>query len=78
MIGKRCEFVLADWRDAHAYAYTLRLTRLGWAWEFLRRNPQFRSDLARLFEDVERIDDYLSGTTCRSKKVLSRWGVLFR
>jgi hypothetical protein len=34
---------LADWRDPAAYDYTRALTRDGWAWEFLRRNPLYRA-----------------------------------
>jgi hypothetical protein len=33
---------LADWRDPRSYDYTRELTRDGWAWEFLRRNPAYR------------------------------------
>jgi hypothetical protein len=36
-----------DWRSKESYAYTRNLTRLGWAWEFLRRNPQFQAELNR-------------------------------
>jgi hypothetical protein len=31
-----------DWRDPASYNYTRDLTREGWAWEFLRRNPNYR------------------------------------
>src|SRR5579864_7190097 len=31
-----------DWRDPANYEYTRELTRDGWAWEFLRRNPKYR------------------------------------
>lgn len=34
-----------DWRSKESYAYTANLTRLGWAWEFLRRNPRFQADV---------------------------------
>lgn len=34
---------LADWRDPRSYDYTRELTRDGWAWEFLRRNPAYRT-----------------------------------
>jgi len=33
--------------DADAYAYCAALTRDQWAWEFLRRNPGYRSDYRR-------------------------------
>lgn len=35
-----------DWRRAETYAYTAALTRTGWAWEFLRRNPEFRGEFS--------------------------------
>ena len=33
-----------DWRSAEAYAFTALLTREQWAWEFLRRNADYRAD----------------------------------
>ncbi|MHB1084804.1 MAG: transcriptional regulator domain-containing protein [Thiobacillus sp.] len=33
---------------ADAYAYVTTLTRDQWAWEFLRRNPEYQSDYAHL------------------------------
>lgn len=30
-----------DWRNAQDYEFTNQLTRDGWAWEFLRRNPEY-------------------------------------
>lgn len=32
-----------DWRSAAAYADTASLPVSGWAWEFLRRNPEYRA-----------------------------------
>lgn len=34
---------LVDWRDSGKYAYLATLTRDAWAWEFLRRNPAYRT-----------------------------------
>ncbi len=34
---------IPDWRDPSTYDYTRHLTREGWAWEFLRRNPTYRA-----------------------------------
>ncbi len=31
-----------DWRDPQAYAFCDRLTSAQWAWEFLRRNPEYQ------------------------------------
>ncbi|WP_353682934.1 DUF6499 domain-containing protein [Mesorhizobium sp.] len=39
-----------DWRDKNSYDYTAHLTRRGWAWEFLRRDPAFRHHLAIALE----------------------------
>lgn len=34
---------MPDWRDPEAYAYTEGLHVHEWAWEFLRRNPDYRA-----------------------------------
>lgn len=31
------------WHDRRTYAYTQHLSRDAWAWEFLRRNPDYRA-----------------------------------
>jgi hypothetical protein len=31
----------ADWRDEQQYLHLLDLDRAGWAWEWLRRNPDY-------------------------------------
>ena len=33
-----------DWRSPGAYAFADRLAPEGLAWEFLRRNPEYRTD----------------------------------
>ncbi|MGX9182135.1 transcriptional regulator domain-containing protein [Mesorhizobium sp. BHbdii] len=68
-----------DWQDDGAYEYTARLTRCGWAWEFLRRNPDFQKDLAVALRHAECsqarsvVIIRLASTTVD----LSRWGLLF-
>ncbi|MCU0833940.1 MAG: DUF6499 domain-containing protein [Gammaproteobacteria bacterium] len=37
---------MRDWRDPDAYAFTGGLTAAQWAWEFLRRNPDYRREWA--------------------------------
>lgn len=58
-----------DWRRGETYVYTEMLTRVGWAWEFLRRNPAFQADLncrpAPSSEEVSERSD------------LKRWGICF-
>ncbi|WP_421950824.1 transcriptional regulator domain-containing protein [Pelagibacterium sp.] len=67
-----------DWWDDRSYDYTACLTRLGWAWEFLRRNPAFQHDLRRALEQVNQADTRESLDVVVSPVDLSRWGVLFR
>lgn len=67
-----------DWWDEGSYDYTARLTRRGWAWEFLRRNPAFQRDLLRALERVEHVESRGFLDVFVSPVDLSRWGVLFR
>jgi hypothetical protein len=39
-----------NWRNAGDYAFTKDLDLAGWAWEFLRRNAEYRSDYAALLK----------------------------
>jgi len=36
----------SKWRDIENYRWMIPLPRLGWAWEFLRRSPKYRSAFA--------------------------------
>lgn len=60
-----------SWRSEAAYDYIDRLTPGDLAWEFLRRNPDYRKsyqelpDVGRLTEDVAR-------------EFAERWGLRFR
>lgn len=35
-----------DWRDAEHYRFCAGLDQAGWAWQFLRRNAEYRADYA--------------------------------
>lgn len=59
-----------DWRSAEAYDYVRDLDPADMAWEFLRRNPEYRQDFDRLAH--ERPD------TERDAALLHRWGLRFR
>ena len=59
-----------DWRSAEAYDYVRDLDPADMAWEFLRRNPDYRQDFDRLAR--ERPD------TDRDAALLHRWGLRFR
>mgnify|MGYP000551383960 CR=1 FL=1 len=67
-----------DWRATVSYGYTNRLTRRQWAWEFLRRNPTFRRDLADFLQNAEIAFLGESVQIVRSTANLSQWCVLFR
>ena len=71
----------ADWRRRESYRYTAALPRRGWAWEFLRRNPDYRRDAAALSTAaaMEACDDGLTVLTAgAARRALARWGLLFR
>ena len=54
-----------DWRSASAYAYLNRLDRSGFAWEFLRRNPNYHRD-------------YRTAMRRRDPQEVARWRLRFR
>ena len=63
-----------SWRSQDATVYLDHVQRAGFAWEFLRRNPDYRSD----YEDMSR--DVASGTAGTLKAALAlaqRWGLSF-
>ncbi len=63
------------WRSADAVAQLNQLERAGFALEFLRRNPAYRDDFARMQRHIayRRVDpDKASADLAR------RWGLRFR
>jgi len=73
-------FLLPDWSNDEPYAFTERLSGPQWAWEFLRRNAEFRVDWRKA-----QIEYGLSGydppvTTLLSQydaPMLSKWGLIY-
>lgn len=63
-----------SWRSPEASAYLDHVQRVGFAWEFLRRNPDYQ-------EDYERMSRHLaSGTTIALEAALAlarRWSLSF-
>ena len=59
-----------DWRNRSHYDYTASLSRQGWAWEFLRRNPDYRQDFDRMMREHPNNE--------RDAALLHRWGLRFR
>ena len=70
------------WRDASHYAYTQRLTREGWALEFLSRNRSFDALAARLRRtmSITTIGSSMLRTILVSGPcdALRQWGLHFR
>ena len=62
---------VSDWRDPDSYSYTASLTRTGWAWEFLRRNPDFQAACAMRGAPSE-------GKEVPERPDLKPWGICFR
>jgi len=70
-----------DWLEDETYRYTARLTRRGWAWEFLRRNAAFVGDLAVAVERVthrELAANLSILSLPRDLLGLAKWGLRFR
>jgi hypothetical protein len=57
-----------DWRSPSDYGYLRQLDRAELAWEFLRRNPDYQKDFARIVEATSR--DAID--------IAERWGLCFR
>ncbi|MCA1906238.1 MAG: winged helix-turn-helix domain-containing protein [Desulfarculus sp.] len=75
-----------DWRDPKCYEYTKSHTCYQWAWEFLRRNPEYKADwekelpegLARIKRDTPDrcpIDHPCFVLTMESPKYVKKWGL---
>ena len=57
-----------DWRSPSNYDYLEQLDRAGMAWEFLRRNREYRKDFVRI----------LDATVREAAAIAQRWGLSFR
>ena len=77
----------ADWRDPESYKSLVDLDRAGWAWEWLKRNPDFSTAAGRLPKVLSSLSP--STAECRLKAAQPRilripnpgpfehWGVFF-
>ena len=45
-----------DWRDPKAYDFCQNLTSAQWAWEFLRRNPEYRRQWQEFWETWQALE----------------------
>lgn len=57
-----------DWRSPSNYDYLEQLDRAELAWEFLRRNQEYRKDFVRI----------LDATAREATAIAERWGLSFR
>lgn len=57
-----------DWRSPSNYHYLEKLDRAEWAWEFLRRNREYRKDFVRILDSTAR----------EATAIAERWGLSFR
>ncbi len=64
----------ADWRSPGAYETLRSLDAPGFAWEYLRRNPEFLLDQSKLERAAQRGTLALAETEAFTR----RWGVRFR
>lgn len=64
-----------DWRSQHAVEALLELDRAGLAWEFLRRNPEYREDFRQTWQ---RIASGEISEEAAMTEFSRRWGVSFR
>jgi len=70
-----------DWRCDDAYDYTDVLPRRAWAWEFLRRDPDYRqawSDVSTTVR-IETLSPNLTVIAAGAEIAdMARWGLFFR
>lgn len=45
-----------DWQNASTYEYTETLNLEGWAWEFLRRNPEYKAEWAEYLKKKTKLE----------------------
>lgn len=64
-----------DWRSQDAGDALKELDRAGLAWEFLRRNPEYREDYRRT---LERIAAGAITEEAAMTEISRRWGLSFR
>lgn len=48
---------MSDWKNASDYVFTLDLRPEQWAWQFLRRNPEYRKDYQWFIEIWHALED---------------------
>ncbi|MDY7091331.1 MAG: DUF6499 domain-containing protein [Acidobacteriota bacterium] len=67
---------MADWRNPEDYTYTQGLTLHQWAWEFLRRNSDYRDDW-RAFEALEDPIMHTAEQSSVYRSASRKWGLAY-
>ncbi len=65
----------ANWRDPANYKSLLNLDRAGWAWEWLRRNPDYIALTARLPKRPRRLGTGLKIIAASDADAAAGWGL---
>jgi len=79
-MSEQDDFVVPDWLTDKPYTYTERLSGPQWAWEFLRRNVEFRADWrkAQLEYGLSGYDPPVTMMMSQyDTPMLSKWGLLY-
>lgn len=71
-----------NWKKSADYAFTTKLDRRGWAWEFMRRSPEYRADFAKVakaWKAVPREGHLFKGAKAfdverLERQLAARWG----
>ncbi|MGA8709216.1 MAG: DUF6499 domain-containing protein [Steroidobacteraceae bacterium] len=68
---------MPDWQNPSDYSFTAKLNDSGWAWEFLRRNAQYRKDYekvtTKLAVKASAVSHLTYGLTLDSPEADIRW-----
>lgn len=68
----------ADWRDPANYKSLLNLDRVGWAWEWLRRNPDYIALTAQLPKGAQPGANLKIIEASDADTAATGWGLQFR
>lgn len=71
--------LLPNWLDDQTYRTLLDLDRPGWAWEWLRRNPDYveATQCMPQYASTVSSDPGLPSLTVLTERDAARWGLLF-
>lgn len=70
-MAKSSEIKSLNWDNPDDYNYLKRLSKKGWAWEILRRNPNYKKDYARYIKKEEALTAKYKDTVGSKKDNLS-------